>query len=71
MTVKLTETRLRVLRRAASRSSGYVCPTPGLHAAAQDVVIDGLRELGYVTNEPAPRITDAGRDALAAHPVQS
>lgn len=61
----MTPTMYRVLVRAMAREGGYVCPTPRLKGAAQDVVIRALQTRGWVTMEPAPVITAAGREAVA------
>ncbi len=70
----MTPRQIEVLRRAAARPEGFICPTPGLRGAAQTACIVALRRLGYVTMPGpalfpvAPRITEAGRKALAELP---
>jgi hypothetical protein len=61
----LSPTELEVLRRASKRTSGYVCPTPGLHGIAQTSVIEKLRADGFVTSDGAPVITEDGHAVLA------
>lgn len=57
----LTRTMLEVLRRAALRPHGHVCPTFRLRGCAQDLVLDALRRRGLIEGSPAPIITAAGR----------
>lgn len=59
----LSAAALRVLRRAASRPDGCVSIGSGLHGAVQTKVLAVLTDLGLITNEPAPRITEEGRKA--------
>lgn len=61
----LSPTELEVLWRASRRVSGFVCPTPGLHGAAQTSVIEKLRADNFVTKDPAPTITEDGHTVLA------
>lgn len=65
---QLSLTQFKVLSLAASRERGNVCPTVGVHAAAQKAVLRALEKKGliYVDNY-APRINEAGRAAIAAH----
>lgn len=66
----LTRAQLEVLRRAAGRPDGHVCPTPGLAGAAQTRCLKKLYERGLITKtDPvdgslAPTITRAGRVAI-------
>ncbi len=61
----MSPTQLRILRAAAKRPGGYVCPTSGLHGAIQEKVLKALEGAGYITKEPAPRITETGRTIAA------
>jgi len=67
MVIHLSRAAETVLRRAASRTPGYVCPTCGLHGAAQASVLVGLRAHDFITDGPAPVITEAGRAWVADH----
>lgn len=62
----LTAAQMRVLKTAASRETGFVCPTHGVYAAAQDALLKALRSKGYITESHSPVITEAGRAALEA-----
>ncbi len=61
----LTPAQVKVLRLASIRQPGFLCPTPGIHAAAQMALLKSLRAKGYATDSHSPQITDAGRAALA------
>lgn len=71
----LTRSQLEVLRRAAGRPDGHVCPTPGLAGAAQTRCLKKLFDRGLISKiDPvdgsrAPTITQAGRIAIV--PVES
>jgi hypothetical protein len=56
----LTPAQARCLRKAYSRPEHFVCPTPGLWAAAQTSVLSALRAGGYITNDAAPVLTEKG-----------
>jgi hypothetical protein len=61
---ELSEAALRVLVRAVRREPPhYVCPTPGLYAAAQTAVLLRLRAGGYITADSCPALTDKGVQA--------
>jgi hypothetical protein len=60
----MTPAQRRVLETAALREYGNVCPTPGLHNAAQTLVLRSLRRKGLIAGETVPKITDAGRLAI-------
>ena len=62
---KPTKAALKALRRAAKRPHGHICPTPGVHAAAQAALLASLARSGWADDSHAPCITDAGRTALA------
>lgn len=71
--MRLTNAEREVLRRAASRPHGHVCPTPGLRGAVQEVVLRSLERKGLIVprdNEGclAPTITQAGRLAVVPDP---
>lgn len=66
---KLTEPMRRVLRRAAGRERGNICPIVDarVFANAETMLLRGLVSRGLATNENGiPRITDAGRSAVAS-----
>lgn len=46
--MQLTPTQIRILRRAAGREGGNVCPTPGIHAGAQELVLRSLERRGLI-----------------------
>ncbi len=61
----LTKTQYAVLKRAARRDSGSICPTPGLWAAAQESVISALIRKGLARRDGrVPVITTAGKVAV-------
>src|SRR5258708_4399386 len=75
----LTPAMLRVLQVAASRERGNICPTRGVWAAAQTRLIEAMDRHGFIAWEKpegyligdktfygAPRISEAGRAAVAA-----
>lgn len=62
----LTPAQERALQRAASRPNGCICPVVGrMGPAAETALIAALRRKGWATDDAAPRITDAGRAAIA------
>lgn len=56
---KPSPTMLQVLRRAASRPTGYICPTPGLRGRAQTAVVRALIARGLIEREPNADGTDS------------
>jgi hypothetical protein len=61
----MTPAQRRVLETATERERGNVCPTVGIYAGAQDALLRSLRTRGWITDEPAPKITTAGRQAVS------
>lgn len=62
----ISDTQLKVLRKAATREHGNVCPiTANVHAAAEQSVLDALERRGLIhyPTSGVPIITDAGREA--------
>lgn len=52
---------MKALRIAAGRERRNICPTRGVHAAAQQMLLDSLIRNGWAEMDgPSPRITDAG-----------
>lgn len=62
----LSRTQAAVLVRAYRREGHWVCPTPGLWAAAQESVLRVLRRNGYIDATGGPRLTDVGMDVARA-----
>lgn len=68
---KVSPAMLKALKKAASREHGNICPVIGVHAAAEDVLIEALDKRGFITWDGgeafkgAPRINEAGRAAIA------
>ena len=63
----LSEAMAFVLKIAARRPRGNVCPTLGLRGRQQDLVLLGLSRRGFIDmNFGSPLITEAGRAAIAA-----
>ncbi len=73
---KLTPAMVKALGRAAARERGNYCPVPSVHANAETMLLNALDRRGFIVwdnPEPrfgnsgsgAPRITDAGRAAIA------
>ncbi len=64
----MTATQRRLLRDAAAREDGNVCPTYGLRGAAQSAAIASLARLGFVRRVTKPyiltHITEEGRIAI-------
>lgn len=71
MAPRLTPAMIRALAKAAERPRANICPIAGVHAAAEDALVDALDRRGMIAwdggapNRGAPRISDAGRTALA------
>jgi hypothetical protein len=66
----LTAAGWRAIDRALRRSgqdgrAPFVCPTPW-GPAAELAVLKRLTRDGFITDEPSPVVTDAGRTALSA-----
>jgi hypothetical protein len=65
----LSPAMLKALRKAASREHANICPVVGVHAAAEQALIDALDRRGMIAwdndRKMAPRISDAGRAAIA------
>jgi hypothetical protein len=56
----------RALRNASERPRGNICPVFGVHAAAEDMLLQALYRRGWADpNGCVPVITDAGRAAIA------
>lgn len=70
-TQSLSEAQMKALAKAASRERGNFCPIVGVRAAAETALLTALDKRGFVqwdSGTPfhgAPRITDAGRAAVA------
>ena len=63
----ITSAQRRALMQAALRERGNVCPIKGCWAAAETALLDALRQKGYIDDSIAPRITNAGRLAIAGY----
>jgi hypothetical protein len=65
---QISETQMKILRRAVKRERGNICPIVDgrVHAAAEMAVIHALHRRGLITDARAPYITEAGRQAVAA-----
>jgi hypothetical protein len=64
---RISLTMRRILRRAAGRPYGHVCPTIGIYGTAQSVLLAALDRRGFICrNRPDPVISDAGRAAIEA-----
>lgn len=67
---KLSEPMRRALVTASTRERANICPIVGVHAAAEDVLIEALERRGLiewdggVPFKSAPRINAAGRLAV-------
>jgi hypothetical protein len=71
----LTITQQRILRTAAKRPQGNVCPTHGIYGRAQTVCLQKLFDLGFITPKDgggnlAPTITELGREALRIEEIR-
>lgn len=63
--MSLTPAGLQVLTRAAMRSSGNICPTPGLQGGAQSLVLGKLERDGFIEMvDNCMTISSKGREAL-------
>jgi hypothetical protein len=58
--MNLSPTQLRVLRRAAGREAGNICPTPGLHAGAQEMVMRAMERRGLLKYPHRQEAQEAG-----------
>jgi hypothetical protein len=57
----VTKAQKKVILRALNRPAPhFICPTPGLWANAQTLVIESLRKKGLVIEVASPRLTEAG-----------
>lgn len=70
MSNQMTPAMRKALERAASRETAAICPIVGVYANAADVLLEAMERRGFIKwdGEPwktAPRISDAGRSALA------
>lgn len=60
-TAQLTEPQEKVILRALKRKAPhYVCPTPGLYANAQTLLLEALRRKGLITSSGSPTLTADG-----------
>jgi hypothetical protein len=58
----------KALMKAASRERANICPVIGVHAAAEQSLIEALDRRGFILwDGPVPRISDAGRKAVESH----
>lgn len=46
--MNISPTQLRLLRRAAGREGGAICPTANVHAGAQELVLRALERRGLI-----------------------
>ncbi len=46
--MNLSPAQRRILRRAAGREHGNICPTSGIHACAQELVFRALERRGLI-----------------------
>ena len=60
----LSRAQLKALKKAASRTSGCLCPVVGVHAAAETALLAALLRRGLIIDGPAPRISDVGREVV-------
>ena len=62
----MTPAQRKALSVASRRERKNICPVIGVHAAAEQSLIDVLVRRGWAYMDgPAPRISDAGLAALA------
>ncbi len=63
--MKLSDTALRVLRIAANREPGNICPTGGLPGNSENILLESLERKGLITGaHGSPFITEAGRKVV-------
>jgi len=66
MSEMISHAQLRVMALAASRPEPhYICPTPGLYAAAQRRVLQSLKRHGFITDMDVPRLTPRGLEYIS------
>lgn len=65
--MKLSKAQRRALVKAMERPRKTICPIPGVHAAAEQTLLDAMDRRGLIAwDGPVPFISEAGIAALEA-----